>query len=66
MKSIVMPVSEQLSEETKRQLSEEVKETVATEANGKNKNRTFTAAEMWNRHRRMRSASHMMRRSSLN
>jgi hypothetical protein len=66
MKSIVMPVSEQLSEETKRQLSEEVKETVATEVNVNSKKRTFTAAEMWNRHRQMRSASAMMRRSNLN
>ena len=66
MKSNVMPVSEQLSEETKKQLSEQVKETVAKDATSKKKNKTFTASEMWNRHRQRRSASDMMRRWNLN
>jgi hypothetical protein len=68
MKSIVMPVPEQLSEETKKQLSTEVKETVAKEALVKNKKKkAFTAQEMWNhRRRRMRSASDRMRRWNLN
>lgn len=67
MKSIVMPVSEQLKEETIKQLAE-LKETVAKEAIVKNKKKKrFTAQEMWNhRRRRMRSASDMMRRRNLN
>lgn len=72
MKSIVMPVPEQLKEETKqhpdsyRELTE-LKETVAKEAIVKNmKKKTFTVQEMWNRQRRMRSASDMMRRWKLN
>lgn len=67
MKSIVMPVSEQLKEETAKQLSE-VKETVAKEAIVKTKKKkAFTAQEMWNhRHRRMRSASDRMRRWNMN
>ena len=66
MKSIIMPVPEQLSEETKTKLSEEVKETVAPEAIVNARNRTFTASEMWNRNRQMRSASDMMRKWNLN
>ena len=66
MKSNVMPVSEQLSEETKQQLSAQVKETVAKDAISKKSNKTFTASEMWNRHRQRRSASDMMRRWNLN
>jgi hypothetical protein len=61
-----MPVPEQLSEESKKQLSEVVKETVAAEAVEKNKNRTFTPSEMWNRHRQVRSASARMRKWNLN
>jgi hypothetical protein len=66
-----MPLSEQLSEETKKdpdnyRESEEVKETVAAEAIEKNKNRTFTPSEMWNRHRQMQSASTRMRKWNLN
>lgn len=66
MKSIIMPVPEQLSEETKKQLSEEVKETIATEAFVIVRNRKFTASEMWNRNRQRRSASAMMRKWNLN
>ena len=67
MKINVMPVSEQLSEETKQQLSEQVKETVAKDAiKKKRKNKTFTASEMWNRHQQRKSASYMMRRWNLN
>jgi hypothetical protein len=70
MKSIIMPVPEQL-DETKDQLFNEVKETVAKTipiAIGiKNqKSKTFTVQDMWNRHRRANSASAMMRRWSLN
>lgn len=64
MKNIIMTVSEQLSEETKKQLSEEVKETIAPEAIVRN--RKFTASEMWNRDRKRRSASTMMRKWNLN
>ena len=66
MKSNVMPVSEQLSEETKQLLSEQVKETMAKDVIKKKKNKTFTASEMWNRHRQRKSASYMMRRWNLN
>lgn len=67
MNSIVMPVREQLDKKTKDQLFTEVKETVAKTAIEKNqKGNTFTVQEMWNRQRRMRSASDMMRRTNLN
>ena len=71
MKSIIMPVPEQLDEKTKDQLFNEVKETVAETiplASGiKNqKENTFTVQDMWNRQRRAKSASDMMRRWNLN
>ncbi len=67
MKNIVMPLTEQLSEETRRQLtSNEVKETLAT-ANGENTaKKNYTAAEMWYSQRNVRSASTMLRRWSVN
>ena len=66
MKSITMPVTEQL-DETKDQLFNEVKETVAKTPTVKDqKKRTFTVQEMWNRHRQAKSASDMMRRWNLN
>lgn len=71
MKSIVMPVLEQLDEKTKDRLFIEVKETVAKtipiDIGKKNqKGKKFTVQEMWNRQRRGRSASDMMRRTRLN
>lgn len=66
MKSIIMPKTVQLDEETKNQLSEEVKETVAEKAIVTNKEKTFTASQMWNLHRKMSSASDRMRRWNLN
>jgi hypothetical protein len=66
MKSIIMPVSEQLSNEIKNQLTDELKETLAKEATVTNKKKTFTPSEMWNRHRQMSSASARMRRWNLN
>ena len=67
MKSIVMPVHEQLDEKTKDQLFKEVKETVAKTTNLKDqKKKTFTVQDMWNRQRQAKSASAMMRRWSLN
>ncbi|MBL7731155.1 MAG: hypothetical protein JNM88_08260 [Chitinophagaceae bacterium] len=65
MKSIVMPSTVQLTDETKKQIAQEVKETVAAEAI-KNQDTTFTVSQMWNRHRQMRSASEMMRKWNLN
>jgi len=65
MKSIVMPSTVQLDDETKKELSQEVKETVATEAIN-NKNQTFTVSQMWNRQRQMRSASDRIRKWNLN
>jgi len=67
MKSITMPALEQLDEKTKDQLFKEVKETVAKTTIEKNqKGKRFTVQEMWNRQRRGRSASDMMRRTNLN
>ena len=66
MKSIIMPVHEQLDEKTKDQLFNEVKETVAKTTIEKDQKRTFTVQEMWNRQRRAKSASDMMRRWNLN
>ena len=66
MKSIIMPVSEQLSEEIKSQLSEEVKETLADAAIVTNKKKRFTPSDMWNRQRQMRSASDRIRKWNLN
>ena len=67
MKSIIMPVHEQLDEKTKDQLFKEVKETVAKTTIEKDQNKKlFTVQDMWNRQRRAKSASAMMRRWSLN
>ena len=67
MKSITMPVHEQLDEKTKDQLFNEVKETVAkTTIEKDQKKKTFTVQEMWNRQRQAKSASDMMRRWNLN
>jgi len=65
MKSIVMPSTVQLNDETKKELTQEVKETVATDAIN-NKNQTFTVSQMWNRQRQMRSASDRIRKWNLN
>ena len=66
MKSIIMPVNEQL-DETKDQLFNEVKETVAKTTIEKDQSKKlFTVQEMWNRQRRAKSASDMMRRWNLN
>ncbi len=67
MKSITMPVHEQLDEKTKDQLFNEVKETVAKTPTVKDqKKKTFTVHDMWNRQRQAKSASAMMRRWNLN
>ena len=67
MKSIIMPVHEQLDEKTKDQLFNEVKETVAKTPTVKNqKGKGITVQEMWNRQRQAKSASAMMRRWNLN
>ena len=67
MKSITMPVHEQLDEKTKDQLFDEVKETVAeTTIRKDQKKNTFTVQDMWNRQRQAKSASDMMRRWNLN
>ena len=61
MKSIIMPKPVQLSEEIRKQLLHEVKETLATGIGVENRKR-FTAADMWNLQRNIRSASDMMKR----
>jgi len=75
MKSITMPVHEQLDEKAKDHPDsyrefKEVKETLAKTipiAIGKNdQKKTFTVQEMWNRQRQAKSASAMMRRWNLN
>jgi hypothetical protein len=67
MKSIIMPGHEQLDKKTKDQLFKEVKETVAKTAIEKDQSKKlFTVQDMWNRQRRAKSASAMMRRWSLN
>ena len=67
MKSIIMPVPEQLDEKKKDQLFSEVKETVAKTTSKKDqKKNTFTVQDMWNRQRQAKSASAMMRRWNLN
>ena len=66
MKSITMPETVQLDEETKHQLTEGVKETMAEKAIVTNKEKIFTASQMWNRHRKMSSASDRMRRWNRN
>jgi hypothetical protein len=65
MKSIVMPKNVQLDESIKNQISSEVKETLDTKKTQAGKI-NFTVAEMWNRQRKGRSASDMMRRWNLN
>jgi len=65
MKSIVMPETVQLTEETKDQLTHEVKETVAENAIS-DENQTFTVSQLWNCHRQMRTASSMLSRWNLN
>ena len=67
MKSIIMPGHEQLDKKAKDQLFKEVKETVAKTTIEKDQSKKlFTVQEMWNRQRRGRSASDMMRRTNLN
>ena len=61
MKSIVMPKTVQLDEETRKHLLHEVKETLATHISVKNKKR-FTAADLWNLQRNSWTASDMMRK----
>ena len=75
MKSITMPVHEQLEKKSEDHPDsyrefKEVKETVEKTipiAIGKNdqKKKTFTVQEMWNRQRQAKSASAMMRRWNL-
>ena len=64
MKSITIPVSEQLEKDP---VFTEVKETVAEPTIVKSqKGKKFTVQEMWNRQRQAKSASTMMRRWNLN
>ena len=67
MKSIIMPGHEQLDKKAKDQLFKEVKEAVAKTTITKDQNKKlFTVQDMWNRQRRAKSASAMMRRWNLN
>ncbi|HVZ58048.1 MAG TPA: hypothetical protein VG870_15430 [Chitinophagaceae bacterium] len=52
-----------LDDQELQQLTQEVKETLATSTEYLKKNTdNFTAIDMWNCHRRVRSASSLMRR----
>jgi hypothetical protein len=76
MKSIIMPVHEQLDEKTKDhpdsyrefiEVKEKVAKTLPIAIGIKNqKKKTFTVQDMWNRQRQAKSASAMMRRWNLN
>jgi hypothetical protein len=66
MKSNVMPLTVQLNKEEKDQLTKQVEETLAINVNGFKSKKSFTAAEMWNSRRNVRSASSRIRRWSLN
>lgn len=67
MKNIVMPLTEQLSEEVRQQLlANEVKETLATATGENTTKKNFTAAELWYSQRNTRTASNMFRRWSVN
>ena len=66
-----MPVPDHVHEKTKKDPENYcdpavVKEAIAEEIVLNPKNRKFTASDLWNRHRRMRSASSMMRKWNLN
>jgi hypothetical protein len=63
MKSIVMPKNEQLTDNNTKASATD--ETLAPNANA-NKKTKFTAIDMWNRNRKSRSASDMMRRGNWN
>ena len=65
MKSIIMPGNVQLTEKANDQLTAEVKETLDNHASVRNKTK-FTAADLWNRQRNIRSASDRLRRWNLN
>ncbi|MGB3006285.1 MAG: hypothetical protein WBC06_07240 [Chitinophagaceae bacterium] len=64
MKSIILPKTVQLDEKTMNQLTQEIEETVAKEAIS-NETETFTASQLWNRQRQMRSASDRIRKWNL-
>ena len=67
MKSITMPKTVQLNEETKKQLTTEQKETLADNVKEVNNNKTkFTAVDMWNRQRQSRSTRTMLRPWEMN
>lgn len=65
MKSIIMPKTVQLKEETIKQLKEEILEVKETlvERSGENTKSRFTAVDMWNHQRNSRSATDRMRRN---
>ena len=65
MKGITMQSKVQLNDETKQELTKEVKETVANTVLNSDKNQ-FTALDLWNQRRNIRSASAMMRKWNLN
>ena len=67
MKSITMPKTVQLNEETKKQLEQEANQVNETVANTEAKDKTsFSVVDMWNCQRQSKSASAMMRRWNLN
>jgi hypothetical protein len=63
MKSIIMPKTVQLDEQTNHQLIQET-ENIAIEAISI-ETEIFTASQLWNRQRQMRSASDRIRKWNL-
>jgi hypothetical protein len=58
MKGETMPSMVQLKEETLQQLTTEVKETIALSKDAaESSNKNFGVVDLWNRQRKMRSAS---------
>lgn len=67
MNNEVFPKKIQISDVLKKEINSQVSETVAiSEKQAKNRKRSFTAYEMWNRQRNSRSATAMIRRWNLN
>lgn len=61
MKGETMPSMVQLKEETLQQLTTEVKETIALSKDAaESSNKNFGVVDLWNRQRKMRSASNSL------
>ncbi|MEP7145240.1 MAG: hypothetical protein ABI707_20315 [Ferruginibacter sp.] len=61
MKSDKMGMNTLNKDEKLEELLQETKETVATDVNQENLNRSFGTVDMWNRQKRQRTSLHMRR-----